>query len=65
MVKEKQKPGIVYVWQKVYLKDVEGLARFGGEWEILRGKGNSRKCGPRKVQVREELGENWAFVEAK
>jgi hypothetical protein len=53
------------VRQEVYLKDVEGLARFGGEWEILRGKGNSWKCGPRKVQVREELGENWAFVEAK
>ena len=52
--------------QKVCLRDEEGLAGFDGEkWEILRGKGNSWECGPRKVQVREELEENWAFVEAK
>lgn len=65
MVKEKQKPGIIYMRQKVCLEDEEGLAGFGGEWGILRGKGNSWKCVPRKAQVREELGDNWAFVEAK
>ena len=34
-VKEKQKPGIGYVRQKMCLEDEEGLVRFDGEeWEI-------------------------------
>ena len=48
------------------MEDEEGLAGFGGEeWEILRGKGKGWKCGPRKVRIREELEEDWAFVEVK
>lgn len=65
-MKEKQKPGIGCVRQKVCLEDEEGLAGFDGEeWEILRGKGKGWKCGPREVRVREKLDENWAFVEVK